>query len=190
LKSVLQTALVSEGLFPDEARALLNTWELSYFKSAGLRVFFLVPRAWTDFYLPLEQSLPGDVNRVMVGRIELITPEQRAGLAAMRGFSPRKVRAELGLLRIDYLASRAPNEFERLYHGEKRLSDYISIPKSYQTYLDLGRFRNALILDEARRRPTDGLKEFINLYGLAAYQPDAQIPSRPVATEPPRNRQL
>src|SRR6185503_4601911 len=73
LKAALQNALVSEGLFTDEAQALLNTWELSYFKSAGLRVFFLVPRAWTDFYLPLEQSLRADINRVMVGRIELIT---------------------------------------------------------------------------------------------------------------------
>ena len=36
----LLSALVAEGLYTDEARALLNTWELSYFKSTGLRVFF------------------------------------------------------------------------------------------------------------------------------------------------------
>src|SRR5262249_53815021 len=29
LRAALQSALVSEGLFPDEAQALLNTWELS-----------------------------------------------------------------------------------------------------------------------------------------------------------------
>ena len=44
LKASLQKALVADGLFADEAQALLNTWELSYFKSvAGLRDF--LPRA-------------------------------------------------------------------------------------------------------------------------------------------------
>jgi len=66
--------LAADGLFDDEARALLNTWELSYFKSTGLRVFFLVPRAWTDFYLPLEISQPADVNRVMVGALSWSRP--------------------------------------------------------------------------------------------------------------------
>jgi hypothetical protein len=49
---------VANGLFADEAQALLDTWEISYFKSAGLRVFFIVPRAWTDYYLPLKVSVP------------------------------------------------------------------------------------------------------------------------------------
>ena len=44
----MHQALVKEGLFDDEAEALLNTWELSYFKSPGLRLFFIVPRVWTD----------------------------------------------------------------------------------------------------------------------------------------------
>ena len=34
----MRLALQAEGLFPDEADALFNTWELSYFKSAGLRL--------------------------------------------------------------------------------------------------------------------------------------------------------
>src|SRR5258706_13002855 len=58
LKAALQAALISEGLFAGEAQALLNTWELSYFKSPGLRVFFIVPSAWSDFYLPLDISQP------------------------------------------------------------------------------------------------------------------------------------
>src|SRR5207247_2643045 len=77
LRSLMRQALVEDGLFADEADALLNTWELSYFKSAGLRLFFIVPRAWTDLYLPLRNSARAQVQRVMVGRIELVTPGQR-----------------------------------------------------------------------------------------------------------------
>lgn len=179
LKAALGTALVSDGLFTDEAQALLNTWELSYFKSAGLRLFFLVPRAWTDFYLPLETSLPADINRVMVGRIELVTPEQREKLARLSSYSVSRIQAEWQLLDTNFYASVAvkPNEFERLYSEEKPLSADISIPKTYQTYLDLGRFRNALILDESKRRPTPGLKSFISEYGLNAYRPVASLPT-------------
>jgi hypothetical protein len=77
LRQEMRLALIEEGLFDDEADALLNTWELSYFKSTGLRLFFLLPRAWTDHRLPLELSVPAEIQRVMVGRIELVTPEQR-----------------------------------------------------------------------------------------------------------------
>jgi hypothetical protein len=179
LKTALHTALVADGLFADEAEALLNTWELSYFKSAGLRVFFLVPRAWTDFYLPLETSLPADLNRVMVGRIELVTPEQREKLAEISRFTPEKVEADLGQMRTNFVAliGPKPDEFQRLYSGGKRLSADISIPKTYQTYLDLGRFRSALVLDEARRRPTKGLTEFIQLYALTAHRPVENMPA-------------
>ena len=52
LRREMRSALKEEGLFEDEADALLNTWELSYFKSAGLRVFFLVPRVWTIIICP------------------------------------------------------------------------------------------------------------------------------------------
>jgi hypothetical protein len=185
LKAALRTALVAEGLFADEAQALLNTWELSYFKSAGLRVFFLVPRRWTDFYLPLEISLPADLNRVMVGRIELVTPEQRDKLAELSRFTPEKVEAEIGQMRTNFYASVAPSagEFQRLYSGGKRLSADIPIPKTYQTYLDLGRFRNALVLDEARRHPTKGLTQFIHSYALSGYTPVEKTPERSAAVK-------
>jgi hypothetical protein len=43
LRGSMRRELISQGLFADEAEALLNTWELSYFKSAGLRVFYFAP---------------------------------------------------------------------------------------------------------------------------------------------------
>jgi hypothetical protein len=146
----MRRALVEEGLFGDEADALLNTWELSYFKSAGLRVFFIVPRAWTDYYLPLQISAPAPVQRVMMGRIELVTPAQRELL--------RKIAA-----------GPAP-DFQKVRPLRNMQVDRSSAPPLYRTYLDLGRFRNALVLDEQKRRPTDALGEFIQKGELEAYK--------------------
>lgn len=176
LRSALKKALIAEGLFSDEADALLNTWELSYFKSAGLRVFFTVPREWTDFYLPLEISPAAKVERVMVGRIELVTPDQRANLQKIGRYLPTKIRTDSAQIMQDFFAqaptsgsSKQVTEFSKVQAGEMPLSRIISIPQTYQTYLNLGRFRNALILDAAQRDV--GLTNFINTYRLAGYQP-------------------
>jgi hypothetical protein len=174
LEVSLLDALVGEGLFEDEARALLSTWELSYFKSAGLRLFFMVPRAWTDFYLPLKVSVPAEVTRVMVGRIELVTPEQRRRLGEIARMATNDITAGAKQLCTDLLGrtGAAPIDFAGVANGTKPLSSGgVSIPESYRLYLELGRFRNALILDEAARRPAPGLDGFISNYRLAAYQP-------------------
>jgi len=185
LKTSLHHALVADGLFHDEAQALLNTWELSYFKSAGLRVFFIVPRPWTDFYLPLKISTPSEINRVMVGRIELVTLGQRHILQQMARFSAAEISEQRMQLQTNFygklLANQAnvaatpgSKEAEEVDAGRESLATYgVSVPKSYQLYLSLGRFKNALILDEARRLPSIGLTNFVSEYGLAGYQPVA-----------------
>jgi hypothetical protein len=38
-------------------------------------------------------------------------------------------------------------------------------------YLALGRFRNALIMDEQKQRPTESLQAFIAVNGLNKYRP-------------------
>lgn len=81
LRASMRQGLIGEGLFADEADAMLDTWEAAYFLSAGLRLFFTAPQARTDHYLPLEFSEPVALTRVMVGRIEIVTPDQRALLA-------------------------------------------------------------------------------------------------------------
>ena len=184
LKASLLAALTAEGLFRDEAQALLNTWELSYFKNPGLRLFFLVPRAWTDSHLPLEFSHPADLCRVMVGRIELVSPRQRDILRELSSFSTNRITREATQLLNNFegplmRASQSDErqmqklnaEMMRIYEGQSKLSDFVSVPRTYQLYLDLGRFRNALVLDEVRTRPSQGLAAFIATYGLHAYRP-------------------
>jgi hypothetical protein len=45
LKQELADALVSQGLYRKEADAMIETWRDSWFEE-GMRVFYLVPRAW------------------------------------------------------------------------------------------------------------------------------------------------
>src|SRR6185437_10270793 len=72
---------------------------------------------------------------------------------------------------------------DQLWYDKKPLSYDIPIPSTYQTYLDLGRFRNALILDEAKHHPSAGLTNFISVYRLAAYEPVVKMPDRATALQ-------
>lgn len=70
LRASLKRALLKQGLYPDEAEAMLETWKAGYFQKPGLRVFYIVPREWTDYFLPLKFSVPARVSRAIVGRID------------------------------------------------------------------------------------------------------------------------
>jgi len=167
----MHRALTEEGLFDDEADALLNTWELSYFKSAGLRLFFIVPRAWTDYYLPLQISVPAEVTRVMMGRIELVTPSQRALLKRIAAGPAPDMQSFQQALDGPSKPGSNQDPYNSVLAGSAPLASLgLPIPEIYQDYLDLGRFRNALILDEQARRPSGALRDFIDQNGLGAYK--------------------
>lgn len=163
LRTGMRKALIDAGLFEKEAEAMLDTWQQSYFQSAGLRLFFLVPRSWTDKKLPLHVSpvkenpkapdvpLNMQLVRVMVGRIELVSPVQRKLLA------------------------RLAREDERLQMKDGK-SEGASMNDAiwqyrYQDYVELGRFRNALVLEEQRRHGGAILSEFVRRFRLEGYTP-------------------
>jgi hypothetical protein len=78
--------LVESGLYAKEARAMVNTWRTSYFKTDGVRVLFVLPGSWTNTYIPLEMTpAPAELVRVMVGRVEVLTKDrERRAEAAVR----------------------------------------------------------------------------------------------------------
>jgi hypothetical protein len=82
----LEARLVQSGLYPKEARAMVNTWRGSYFTTEGIRALFVLPEAWTNENIPLRLTpQPDEIVRVMVGRMELLTPErERRAEAAVR----------------------------------------------------------------------------------------------------------
>ncbi|MFN7133247.1 MAG: hypothetical protein ACK4N5_14305, partial [Myxococcales bacterium] len=47
LKERLVAALVGDGLYADEAQAMVDTWERSYFLTPGVRLLYLLPQAQT-----------------------------------------------------------------------------------------------------------------------------------------------
>jgi hypothetical protein len=171
LKASMHDALVKEGLYPDEASAMLRTWELSYFKSPGLRFFYIVPRKWVDKVLPLKiTGAPTDITRVMVGRIELISDAQKAALARLAAGPCPDLAAVKKAAQDALQNSKLPKaDVDAFYRGEKPLSELgITIPPLVQDYLGLGRFRDALIVHEQRQHPSGPLAQFIKDNGLAS----------------------
>jgi len=77
IASDVESRLVESGLYEKEARAMVNTWRSSYFKTNGVRVLFVLPQSWTDRYIPMRiEPRPAELVRVMVGRVELLTAER------------------------------------------------------------------------------------------------------------------
>jgi hypothetical protein len=77
LQKDLETVLRNEGIFPREARAMVETWKDTWFEQ-GTRVFYIVPPRTVDSILPLEITpKPVSVARAFVGRLEVITSATR-----------------------------------------------------------------------------------------------------------------
>jgi hypothetical protein len=180
LKQELHAALVNDGLFPDEASAMLATWEASYFNAAGLRAFFLVPQTWTDKQLPLTVSQPSTIRRVMMGRIELVTPQQRNFIRtiAANPISKTDWLYQIYTKHIYYPKATADEKELKFRPGGEVLLKQLDSPynqgffqqhnmevsNDYRAYLSLGRFRDALLLDAWKREHSVHLGEFIRRY--------------------------
>lgn len=98
LSNIVVTALVAEGLYEKEAQAMVNTWRDSWFGEPGTRLFYTLPQTLTDELLPLTVSpAPDQVVRVMVGRMEIISPEEEARVTAIiqKSAKTRAITAKL-----------------------------------------------------------------------------------------------
>jgi hypothetical protein len=70
----LEGVLVSQGLYEDEAHAMVETWRNSWFEE-GSRLLYIVPGAFVNQVLPLTiNPAPVQTVRVFVGRLEIVTP--------------------------------------------------------------------------------------------------------------------
>jgi hypothetical protein len=146
LRLELRAALIGEGLFPDEAMAMLETWQLSYFESEGIRLMFILPRTWTDAHLPLSVSVDADITRVMLGRIELVSPYQRAKLHRLLSLPD-------DAFNLTPLYAESPIALREMSVGTSAHADLYRIagrevPEALQLYDLLGRFRDALLAHE------------------------------------------
>src|SRR5467141_386909 len=70
----LEGILIAQGLYQNEAQAMVQTWRDSWFEE-GSRLLYFVPREFVETVLPLTIK-PASIQttRVFVGRLELVTP--------------------------------------------------------------------------------------------------------------------
>jgi hypothetical protein len=102
LEAALQQLLIQSGLYTKEADAMIATWRDHWFED-GLRAFYLLPTEATERLLPLTLTpAPAELVRTLVGRIDLITPEQRAQIRAaiLRAAALRGKRQQVALQRL------------------------------------------------------------------------------------------
>ena len=73
LRREIEEVLIAQGLYPKEARAMVETWRDSWFEE-GTRVFYVVPNAIVESVLPLTvDPAPESLVRVFVGRVEILS---------------------------------------------------------------------------------------------------------------------
>jgi hypothetical protein len=73
LRDEIEHLLVAQGLYPAEARAMVETWRDSWLEE-GTRLLYIVPRETIDAVLPLSiDPTPVELSRVFIGRMELVT---------------------------------------------------------------------------------------------------------------------
>jgi hypothetical protein len=76
LADEMTDALSGTGLYRDEALAMVQTWRRQWFRTPGVRVLYFAPQSWIDREVPLTIAPAPDITlRVMVMRVELLTPE-------------------------------------------------------------------------------------------------------------------
>jgi hypothetical protein len=83
LAEAMTEELVAAGLYQKEAAAMVNTWRTSWFGEDGTRLLYLVPETQTSKLLPLSiEPAPDECVRILVGRLETLTPEDCRRLSA------------------------------------------------------------------------------------------------------------
>jgi len=76
LSDQVAAAIQADGMYEKEARAMVNTWRSSWFGEEGTRLLYLLPQSLTDKMIPLKVTpAPEKTVRVMVGRLETLTPQ-------------------------------------------------------------------------------------------------------------------
>lgn len=111
----LEEALVADGLYLDEARAMIETWRRSWF-GEGSRLLFTLPRARIDALLPLTITpTPDRIERVFVGRYEIVTPELHEEILS---FAQRLERGEIDTPALEAARQR----YERVGYAVMRRS--------------------------------------------------------------------
>ena len=82
LRKAVTETLVTEGLTPAEAAAMVETWKDLWFAETGTRILSVLPEEWVAGTVPLSiNPVPAKMDRVYVLRSEILTKAREEGLA-------------------------------------------------------------------------------------------------------------
>ena len=133
----LEGMLVTQGLYQDEARAMVETWRSSWFEE-GSRLLYIVPPALVNEVLPLSiRPAPAQTVRVFVGRLEIVTPAtQKAVETAFAAKDTATLKAYGRFLEpiVTTMIKRETNRAQA-----RRLQDYLNIVYSQLVAQNSGR---------------------------------------------------
>lgn len=106
----LEGMLVSQGLYQDEAQAMVETWRDSWFEE-GSRLLYIVPGAFVNRVLPLTiDPAPVQTVRVFVGRMEIVTPATERAVERALATKDRVILAKYGRFLEPILQTMMKNE--------------------------------------------------------------------------------
>lgn len=82
LEEQLTAALTAAGLFPDEAKAMVDTWKNDWLGEKGKRLLCILPQSWLDQTIALSATpKPKSIKRVFVSRMEYFDADIEAQVA-------------------------------------------------------------------------------------------------------------
>jgi hypothetical protein len=122
LKQDVESMLIAQGLYQDEAQAMFETWQDSWFEE-GSRLLYIVPRQFVNEVLPLSiNPAPAQTVRVFVGRLELITPTTQSAVEQALVTHDRVTLARYGrflypIMDVLIANEKDPARKEELLHG-------------------------------------------------------------------------
>jgi hypothetical protein len=111
----LEQILVAHGLYPREAKAMVDSWQSSWFEH-GTRLFYVISNETVETILPLQiDPKPAEVKRVFVGRLEIATATTLSEVRAALEQNDRKRLAQYGrfIEPISRRVLRQPSQVDR-----------------------------------------------------------------------------
>jgi hypothetical protein len=133
----LEGILVAQGLYQDEARAMVETWRNSWFEE-GSRLLYIVPPAFVNEVLPLSiNPSPAQTVRVFVGRLELVTPATEKAVEAAFAAHDTTTLKTYGRFLEPILATMVKKETNPAQ--ARRFQDYLNFVYGQLVTQNLGR---------------------------------------------------
>jgi len=120
--------LVAQGLYLDEAQAMVETWRSSWFEE-GSRLIYIVPDKLVTGILPRSiQPAPAQIARVFVGRLELVTPATERAVEAAFASRDKATLEKYGRFLEPILQTMMAEDSNR--SQAQRLSQYLGVVQS------------------------------------------------------------